>query len=96
MLFLKILRVDFRKQVLNEKEQAQTLSRLFTTWMICEHFKISDTDGIVLDISDLLKIVQKGRQRDLRHEAVRDHHDDDEAARWRAVGDVVLQAAREI
>ena len=54
---------DVRKRVLNEEERAHRQSMLLTrrqvAWMICEHVKISDTDGAVLDIADLLKIELK-------------------------------------
>ena len=54
---------DFWKRVFNEKEKhrkSMFLTGRQVAWMICEHVKISDTDGAVLDIADLLKIELKG------------------------------------
>ena len=65
--------------------------------MTHEQFKISDTDGTLLDICDFLKNRAQVRQRaDFRHEVGRDHRRDEEAPRCRASGDFVFLAAREI
>ena len=51
---------DFRKRVVTEEESAQQNSRFMTwrpvAWMIYDHFKVSDTDGTVLDLPDLVKV----------------------------------------
>ena len=56
---MKFIRGGFRKIVLSKEEEPQLHSMFLTgrqvAWMIYDHFKISDMNGTLLELSDLSK-----------------------------------------
>ena len=74
-------------------KKKNAFSREFA-WMICEYSKVSHTDESVLDLNETLKVELKDDNvQSFNTRWDEDHHRDEEAARRRNTGALVLSLA---